>query len=1780
MISDVELNPSLLESSGIHVISTVLKKLEIQLTLEEEGASNSSLAWRAFRLTGANKGGNKPAVSLIAKVWIDGLEIRLQASPFKQREAFRDDNRDSSLSSQSTTQAFLSSYVEAALSSLRLSVKMTNTRIRVDHEENWVEACIKQVLYEDRVFDETAVFHKHLVVANVSAATGSSIDSSQPLLLLEGSADVRWRLLGETPELECGNTSEVDSTVGSCIPHPELLMKHNVSISMKQSLQLSSDKESLLRIRSMAQCFTQETVDDIVAKEASESTHSFLVSDDTTETDFEIIDGLMKQYEVARLLAERKEIRGGILVPCIDPSSPDRLTFDTFFDANEFSASKYSSLLKESLCLGSETNKTSPDDWVHASIQFHLDEGSVKVSFSMDTAQEEYVLLSFSGLDVEADFMRDQKEYRLRIHQFDIEDAHTVESDASLSRKDISISPLLHFNPHATGLRNSSRMGTDNIPCIDVKMKAWHKSSLTDQIEIEAFLTTIDTSLRVPTVVRCQGLLNDLLETKRGSPDVSASESIILSEELQNTNPLQFYVKMEGINVTVPLPDDKNHWIALYQRCGYDIDTAMMSGPVLGLTMDQLIVEGTIGNLELDDETTITLRRAIVFASSTVRQNAFDVQDRRTDICSFCGRAEVEPCIPLSVRIVSPSNNKAEHQSVSRIFPKVVDISSFKARQTEDNETDAFSENPEDEMVKVASTSRCAVFVFVPEFMLDIDMDEVKMIQEMVNSLASCYKEIVDRVRASSNQCLPKSDLPCTARPVSILVDFDVVSTLLRGHKEDESFCVSFSADRLKCHVSLLSGWLLQSRLILQNFTLCEGSITRRAPESSLIRNQSLVSAESRQLMIRQRMSTSAGIVLKPLLYRSYLFEPISNQSPSLLIDFVNDFPDKDVLLMGRKFYATVYDATYRMDFDSTWLNKLKLMAEEAFGESRNMHPSGEEPSEEKVLTRTFLSFVDVNIDYQSSPRFPTASRSILRVGDFRIASNFVAPIQDVQVVKYSLGDVSAFLCNERFPYAYENDRLRQSFVQIEDNQSSLLLLGLSETSNAQTVFQRMNNKTVATIDTLEGAVTLNRMDSTKPPLMVDVRVGEICIFVCKDSFTCLLGTLSEIATEITAVTTNDLDGLRSMSTATESANDDKDVGSRLPKYDALANLRERSALRPAFGCPVVDQNINQSGFLLDGYDWTTIDSDESALSPAIPNDEEQSARWYTNNTNEKGDETIITSDIREDFIFNPKIIADHFTLTSAGKSIEDGDMGIAKIVGCSTKAKIDKRVLIHDMALRLRLFDGYDWPQSVHGSDAFSATLKRDFIIPEVSNEDSDPMPGEEQKPDKDPKAELLKGLLTKEIDETSTFRNAPLPEERAVQIKQNAQLQQLARRTNNYLQFYAGGVSARMDSLEQNSEHRLASCLKLSIRDFFLSETISSKRPVKMIGEWFNEDEHPRDSNEGLLTMKIITWHSEIRVNLANEVASDECEAILQFLPLRCLLDQRAIAFARAFFNDDNPKPKQKLIKGLHQVPPPLYKIFRVLPLKLKVDYWPQKLNPKALRDGAIVELINISPLDGMVLTLKQVEITNQVGIGAAVSILVGRWVKDICSTQLLQFVTKARPLEPFTQLSGAATDMIVLPWEAFQHGESIQKALRSGVKGLSKTIAYELLTISSKTAQFLAGNASRLSIPPSAAGDYLPSRPMNVPRGFLETAPHAFESLNRGFQAANHRIVIVPYREYHRNGTTGAMKSVIRGIPVALAAPASGAAEALSFALIGVRNQVRPDIRREEEASAKGL
>jgi len=378
----------------------------------------------------------------------------------------------------------------------------------------------------------------------------------------------------------------------------------------------------------------------------------------------------------------------------------------------------------------------------------------------------------------------------------------------------------------------------------------------------------------------------------------------------------------------------------------------------------------------------------------------------------------------------------------------------------------------------------------------------------------------------------------------------------------------------------------------------------------------------------------------------------------------------------------------------------------------------------------------------------------------------------------------------------------------------------------------------------------------------------------------------------------------------------------------------------------------------------------------------------------------------------------------------------------------------------------------------------------------------------------------------------------------------------------------------------------MDLSVMDLFIAETISNENPKKMMGEWVNDLEHPRDTRDGFLMMKMVTWNPATRVTAENSVANDEAEVLMRLLPMRCILDQRAIRFARLFFGSDDEEKNavESWSARLHKIPPPIFRSFCTKPCKLKIDYMPQKLDFKALKNGCMVELINLSPLDGMVLTLQQVDIEDAEGFGAVISNLAGGWLRDICATQMHKFLSNSRPFEPITRISGGVADLFVLPWDAYKNGDSVNRALRSSLSSLAGTVTYETLTNTSRITGYIAGKMAKVSAgslsPAISHYDPLPSRPIETPKRVGDASRHALESLARGVQTANYKIVVIPFREYRRKGATGAVTSMLKGIPVAVVAPVSGATEALSYTLLSARNQILPEVRKEEEAIRRGL
>jgi hypothetical protein len=498
------------------------------------------------------------------------------------------------------------------------------------------------------------------------------------------------------------------------------------------------------------------------------------------------------------------------------------------------------------------------------------------------------------------------------------------------------------------------------------------------------------------------------------------------------------------------------------------------------------------------------------------------------------------------------------------------------------------------------------------------------------------------------------------------------------------------------------------------------------------------------------------------------------------------------------------------------------------------------------------------------------------------------------QAFRISIGDLSLYLCSNRYPYNFENSCLLDAESVFRPDELSLDYLKSKKDFEADDVLHDMNFRTVMTLDSLDGALAVSNdttRDQSDPAITISSSIGQVSLLACKDSFSLLMGVIGDVMTESMALNDEALEVLRSKpivcNTPTLGKQKQGDVEKEQESGtfgDVFSGMSHESALVPIIEAPADSGDYNASEFLLDGYDWMAIESDMHD-EWGIPPGEEQKARWYpinidkrdnreTNNHCNQGKMNV--SSIVDDSIVGtkepiniagnegtaPRIIPHHFPLQPVSDPIGDGDMGIAKYLGTDVRSRVNVRILVHDLSVNLRFFDGYDWPELL--DDKHPKVEKgAAFVIPEVVPKDKDEVedsPFDHTHDNSkapamvDTKSLLLGDLLSGGMsDQESPFENMPLPEDRARKLKEQVELRRLARRTNKFFQIGASGVSMRIDSLEESSEHRLSSCLNLKVTDFFVIETISTNRPVKMVGEWFNEQEHPRDSNDGLFMLKV---------------------------------------------------------------------------------------------------------------------------------------------------------------------------------------------------------------------------------------------------------------------------------------------------------------------------------------
>jgi hypothetical protein len=425
-------------------------------------------------------------------------------------------------------------------------------------------------------------------------------------------------------------------------------------------------------------------------------------------------------------------------------------------------------------------------------------------------------------------------------------------------------------------------------------------------------------------------------------------------------------------------------------------------------------------------------------------------------------------------------------------------------------------------------------------------------------------------------------------------------------------------------------------------------------------------------------------------------------------------------------------------------------------------------------------------------------------------------------------------------------------------------------------ILRDMNLITMLTLDSMDMMLALSSRgevnhgdvsasSQSDPFVTVGLTLGILSVYGCKDSFACFTGTLGELQSYVTALDEETILALKEREPVISVAAVKGGCGimpSSSESRNALTSFG--SATNPM---ETVERHVFIGGddFNLGGQDWSTVEH-EWSVTESIPLDGEQSAKWYSSGDTDDAVELRAghqSMGVVSEAGSRPKlrIIPNHVPLSFVSDTFNQKDMNAAKYAGTSVAPRVQARILVRDVKkFRCRFFDGYDWPKS----DKQHRSKSGDFVINSISpqklaSKKAHLTEGLEERID-DPevnemlekKAKLLGDLLNNDMDE-GTFSTVPLPEERGEMLEDLAEQRRLARRMNKFFQVSFSSLKLRMDTFPESRDHSLASCMDIKVADFFLAETISSVKPVKLLGEWLNETEHPRDSSDGLLMIKV---------------------------------------------------------------------------------------------------------------------------------------------------------------------------------------------------------------------------------------------------------------------------------------------------------------------------------------
>ncbi|KAJ1298677.1 hypothetical protein BS78_01G472100 [Paspalum vaginatum] len=408
--------------------------------------------------------------------------------------------------------------------------------------------------------------------------------------------------------------------------------------------------------------------------------------------------------------------------------------------------------------------------------------------------------------------------------------------------------------------------------------------------------------------------------------------------------------------------------------------------------------------------------------------------------------------------------------------------------------------------------------------------------------------------------------------------------------------------------------------------------------------------------------------------------------------------------------------------------------------------------------------------------------------------------------------------------------------------------------------------------------------------------------------------------------------------------------------------------------------------------------------------------------------------------------------------------------------------------------------------------------------------------------------------------------------------------------LEFTLTGLSIQVDMYPDGDVS--VSKLFIAAQDLTLCDQ-SIHAPWKLVLGGYNSKDYPRESCSSAFRLQLESVRPEPQAPL------EDYRFHLEILPLQLHLDQGQLNFLIHFFQNDscNNDPHLHCENEIIDVKStnygsntvvdeallPFFQKFDVKPLILHINYIPRQFDPVALGKGNYAELLNILPWKGIDLKLKHVSAMGVYGWNSIGDTVAAEWLEDISKNQVHKLLKGLPPIRSLVAVSSGTKKLVSLPIRSYKKDRKLLKGMQRGAVAFIRSVTIEAVGLGVHLAagahDMLVKTERALTAipPPLASCEAKRTKHNNIranqPESAQQGMKQAYESLTDGLGRTASALIGNPFKVYNRGAGAGsALATAICGAPAAAVAPVSASARALHYALLGLRNSLDREHKKE--------